>query len=174
VTATNGVEALDVLSKEVFDVVLMDLHMPVMDGIEAVKRLRAREDAAEKEAAAAAAAKIVADAVIASTAHSAAKEAFGNELLLAPAPSPSFAVDASRSCPTPCDQFVPRNIVIALSANCSTPRSPTCNSRSSSDIEIGNDSSLEGFDYLLEKPLNIKELRLKLLSHFSEPTTLLL
>jgi CheY-like chemotaxis protein len=167
------VEALDVLSKEVFDVVLMDLHMPVMDGIEAVKRLRAREAAAEKEAATSAA-RIVVDAVIASTAHSAAKEACGNELQHAPAPFPSLAVDTSRSCPTPCDHFVPRNIVIALSANSSTPRSPTHGSRSSSDIEIGNDSSLEGFDYFLEKPLNIKELRLKLLSHFSELTTLLL
>jgi CheY-like chemotaxis protein len=60
VTATNGVEALDVLSKEVFDVVLMDLHMPVMDGIEAVKRLRAREAAAEVTAVSLAAAAAVA------------------------------------------------------------------------------------------------------------------
>jgi CheY-like chemotaxis protein len=63
VTATNGVEALDVLSKEVFDVVLMDLHMPVMDGIEAVKRLRAREAAAEVTAVSLAAAAVALVAV---------------------------------------------------------------------------------------------------------------
>jgi signal transduction histidine kinase/ActR/RegA family two-component response regulator len=41
VEATNGVEALAKLAAEPFDVVLMDIHMPVMDGIEAVKRIKA-------------------------------------------------------------------------------------------------------------------------------------
>lgn len=39
-TALNGEESLDALSKEEFDLVLMDLSMPVMDGIEATTRLR--------------------------------------------------------------------------------------------------------------------------------------
>ena len=36
----NGREAIERLEDEVFDLVLMDVHMPVMDGIEAIGRIR--------------------------------------------------------------------------------------------------------------------------------------
>jgi two-component system sensor histidine kinase/response regulator len=41
--ANNGREALKTLDQDSFDVVLMDLHMPEMDGYEATKAIRERE-----------------------------------------------------------------------------------------------------------------------------------
>lgn len=44
----NGEQVLEKLKEESFDLILMDINMPVMDGIECTKRVRALSDETKK------------------------------------------------------------------------------------------------------------------------------
>ena len=44
--ADDGAQCLEALAREVFDAVLLDLQMPVLDGFEALARIRRHPDAA--------------------------------------------------------------------------------------------------------------------------------
>lgn len=45
VAVTSAAEALERLDQEAFDLVLADIHMPDVDGVEMLRRIRARTDA---------------------------------------------------------------------------------------------------------------------------------
>jgi CheY-like chemotaxis protein len=42
--AENGRQALDALHEKTFDIVLLDVHMPIMDGCETIKAIRASRE----------------------------------------------------------------------------------------------------------------------------------
>ena len=45
--AKNGEQVLKMLEKENFDIILLDINMPVMDGMECARKVRALPDAAK-------------------------------------------------------------------------------------------------------------------------------
>jgi CheY-like chemotaxis protein len=45
ITAENGKEVVDLFLQDTFDVILMDLEMPIVSGIEAAQQIRAKEKA---------------------------------------------------------------------------------------------------------------------------------
>lgn len=47
-SAKNGKQVIDMLKKDDYDIILMDINMPVMNGMECTKQIRAMEDENKK------------------------------------------------------------------------------------------------------------------------------
>lgn len=47
--ARNGKQVLELLEKEDFDLILMDISMPVMDGVECLRQIRTHSDPAKSK-----------------------------------------------------------------------------------------------------------------------------
>lgn len=47
--ARNGKQVLELLEKEDFDLILMDISMPVMDGVECLQQIRSHSDAVKSK-----------------------------------------------------------------------------------------------------------------------------
>ena len=45
----NGQQVLDKLRQENFDIILMDINMPIMDGMECAKKIRAMDDSSKAQ-----------------------------------------------------------------------------------------------------------------------------
>lgn len=48
--ARNGLEALGLVEKQNYDLILMDLHMPILDGFETTKTIRAMQNPSKSNA----------------------------------------------------------------------------------------------------------------------------